>query len=60
MTKCTFLAHTTHRYWRAKGPVRSPIFKPVTGESVVRWVTTSESSLLYVYSLFFALNLFSI
>src|ERR1700760_622242 len=39
------------------GPVRSPIFKLVTGESVVRWVTTSEFSLLYVFAvlLFFLL-----
>ncbi|KAF1992744.1 hypothetical protein P154DRAFT_452103, partial [Amniculicola lignicola CBS 123094] len=30
-------------------PVRSPIFKPVTGGLVVRWVTTSEYPLLYVF-----------
>ena len=31
------------------GPVRSPRFKPSTGRLVVRWVTTSESLLSYVF-----------
>jgi hypothetical protein len=30
-------------------PVRSPYDKPLTGELVVRWVTTGESPLLYVF-----------
>jgi hypothetical protein len=37
-----------HRYWRTRDPVRSPIDKPVIAELVVGWVTTSESSVLYV------------
>ncbi|KAF2679085.1 hypothetical protein K458DRAFT_461524, partial [Lentithecium fluviatile CBS 122367] len=31
------------------GPVCSPHDKPLTGGLVVRWVTTSESPLLYVF-----------
>ncbi|KAJ5275299.1 hypothetical protein N7505_003844 [Penicillium chrysogenum] len=30
-------------------PVRSAVLKPHAGELVVGWVTTSESSLLYVF-----------
>ncbi|KAF2851222.1 hypothetical protein T440DRAFT_395152, partial [Plenodomus tracheiphilus IPT5] len=30
-------------------PVRSAIYKQCTGGLVVRWVTTSESPLLYVF-----------
>ena len=33
-------------------PVRSAIYKHDTGGLVVRWVTTSESPLLYVFALF--------
>jgi hypothetical protein len=33
-------------------PVRSAIYKQDTGGLVVRWVTTSESSLLYVLPFF--------
>ncbi|KAJ5210102.1 L-lysine 2-3-aminomutase [Penicillium cf. griseofulvum] len=32
-------------------PVRSAVLKPHAGELVVGWVTTSESSLLYVFVL---------
>ena len=35
-------------------PVRSAIYKHDTGGLVVRWVTTSESPLLYVFDLLFA------
>ena len=35
-------------------PVRSAIYKHDTGGLVVRWVTTSESPLLYVSGLLFA------
>jgi hypothetical protein len=38
-----------HRSERTRGPVRSPIFKLRIGRSVVRWVTTCESLLLYVF-----------
>ncbi|KAF8863115.1 hypothetical protein BDZ45DRAFT_645396 [Acephala macrosclerotiorum] len=40
--------------WPAIGhPIRSVIHKPQIGESVVGWVTTSESSLLYVFFIFY-------
>ncbi|KAF1936130.1 hypothetical protein EJ02DRAFT_359861, partial [Clathrospora elynae] len=32
-------------------PVRSAVLKQCTGGLVVRWVTTSESPLLYVFAL---------
>jgi hypothetical protein len=35
-------------------PVRSALFKQRTGGLVVRWVTTSEYPLLYVFAIFFA------
>ncbi|KAF1936285.1 hypothetical protein EJ02DRAFT_414295 [Clathrospora elynae] len=34
-------------------PVRSAVLKQCTGGLVVRWVTTSESPLLYVFLLLF-------
>jgi hypothetical protein len=37
-----------HRILRIRLPVRSAIYKQDTGGLVVRWVTTSESPLLYV------------
>ena len=37
-----------HRLRRTGHPVRSAIHKPQIGRSVVGWVTTSESLLLYV------------
>ncbi|KAF2683900.1 hypothetical protein K458DRAFT_34566 [Lentithecium fluviatile CBS 122367] len=40
-----------HRIRAASHPVRSGIYKPDTGELVVRWETTSESPLLYVFLL---------
>ena len=39
-----------HRVWKTGLPVRSAVLKPHAGELVVGWVTTSESSLLYVFS----------
>jgi hypothetical protein len=41
-----------HRILRTRLPVRSALFKQDTGGLVVRWVTTSESPLLYVFELF--------
>ena len=40
-----------HRILRTRLPVRSALFKQDTGGLVVRWVTTSESPLLYVFFL---------
>ncbi|KAI2711953.1 hypothetical protein CBS147332_5589 [Penicillium roqueforti] len=34
--------------WKTGLPVRSAVLKPHAGELVVGWVTTSESSLLYL------------
>ncbi len=39
-----------HRILKTRLPVRSAIFKQDTGGLVVRWVTTSESPLLYVFA----------
>ncbi|KAF2129638.1 hypothetical protein P153DRAFT_290957 [Dothidotthia symphoricarpi CBS 119687] len=38
-----------HRTLKTRLPVRSALFKQRTGGLVVRWVTTSESPLLYVF-----------
>ncbi len=38
-----------HRLQEARDPVRSPKFKLMIGGSVVRWETTSEYPLLYVF-----------
>ncbi|KAF1933097.1 uncharacterized protein M421DRAFT_53624, partial [Didymella exigua CBS 183.55] len=38
-----------HRTLKTRLPVRSAIFKQRTGGLVVRWVTTSEYPLLYVF-----------
>ena len=50
-----------HRTLKTRLPVRSALFKQRTGGLVVRWVTTSEYLLLYVFDLFanFFLLLFS-
>jgi hypothetical protein len=37
-------------------PVRSAVLKHRTGGLVVRWVTTSESPLLYVFAIFLLLE----
>jgi hypothetical protein len=42
-----------HRVWKTGLPVRSAVLKPHAGELVVGWVTTSESSLLYVFESIF-------
>ncbi|KAH3917176.1 hypothetical protein HBH56_053330 [Parastagonospora nodorum] len=44
-----------HRALNTRLPVRSAIFKQRTGGLVVRWVTTGESPLLYVFAILFAL-----
>ncbi|KAF1936157.1 hypothetical protein EJ02DRAFT_359757, partial [Clathrospora elynae] len=38
-----------HRTLKIELPVRSAVLKQCTGGLVVRWVTTSESPLLYVF-----------
>jgi hypothetical protein len=43
-----------HRILNTRLPVRSAIYKQDTGGLVVRWVTTSESPLLYVLNFLFA------
>jgi hypothetical protein len=50
-----------HRVWKTGLPVRSAVLKPHAGELVVGWVTTSESSLLYVFCfvlVFFILHVY--
>jgi hypothetical protein len=47
---CTY----DHRILRALLPVRSAYIKQDTGRLVVRWVTTGESLLLYVFAFSFA------
>jgi hypothetical protein len=42
-----------HRTLKTRLPVRSALFKQRTGGLVVRWVTTSEYLLLYVFLYFF-------
>jgi hypothetical protein len=42
-----------HRTLKTRLPVRSALFKQRTGGLVVRWVTTSEYPLLYVFAPFF-------
>jgi hypothetical protein len=41
-----------HRILNSALPVRSAVLKQDTGGLVVRWVTTSESPLLYVFTIF--------
>ncbi|EUC41921.1 hypothetical protein COCMIDRAFT_104883, partial [Bipolaris oryzae ATCC 44560] len=45
-----------HRKLAAGIPVRSFVLKQFTGGLVVRWVTTGESPLSYVFESFFALG----
>jgi hypothetical protein len=45
-----------HRTLKTRLPVRSALFKQRTGGLVVRWVTTSEYPLLYVYIFFCSLS----
>ena len=44
-----------HRTLKTRLPVRSALFKQRTGGLVVRWVTTSEYPLLYVFAKFLQL-----
>ena len=44
-----------HRTLKTRLPVRSALFKQRTGGLVVRWVTTSEYPLLYVFVIFLLL-----
>ncbi|KAJ6190490.1 hypothetical protein N7519_000511 [Penicillium mononematosum] len=46
-----------HPVWKIGLPVRSAVLKPHAGELVVGWVTTSESSLLYVLCFCFCISL---
>ena len=58
MSTFSFNAFTyDHRLRRTGHPVRSAIHKPQIGRSVVGWVTTSESLLLYVRQHFGLFNL---
>jgi hypothetical protein len=45
-----------HRTLKTRLPVRSALFKQRTGGLVVRWVTTSEYPLLYVFATFWKLR----
>jgi hypothetical protein len=45
---CTY----DHRTLKTRLPVRSALFKQRTGGLVVKWVTISESPLLYVFAYF--------
>jgi hypothetical protein len=45
----TYSATYDHRTLKTRLPVRSALFKQRTGGLVVRWVTTSEYPLLYVF-----------
>ena len=62
MSNATIILHCNlcsstydHRSKKAKDPVRSPIYKLRTGLVVVRWVTTCEFKLSYVFvAVFFA------
>jgi hypothetical protein len=45
-----------HRTLKTRLPVRSALFKQRTGGLVVRWVTTSEYPLLYVFCYFIFVN----
>jgi hypothetical protein len=49
----TFPSTYDHRTLKTRLPVRSALFKQRTGGLVVRWVTTSEYPLLYVFWIFF-------
>ena len=52
---CPFLRYAStydHRTLKTRLPVRSALFKQRTGGLVVRWVTTSEYPLLYVFVIY--------
>jgi hypothetical protein len=52
LVRCTFSTYD-HRIMRTRLPVRSALFKHDTGGLVVKWVTISESLLLYVFEFLF-------
>jgi hypothetical protein len=56
---CTFVFTNTydHRTLKTRLPVRSALFKQRTGGLVVRWVTTSEYPLLYVFDVLHPLHI---
>ena len=54
MLTMTMISTYDHRTLRTELPVRSAVLKQGTGGLVVRWVTTSESPLLYVFCILFA------
>ena len=49
--KITYIVTYDHRTLKTRLPVRSALFKERTGGLVVRWVTTSEYPLLYIFTL---------
>ncbi|EMD85260.1 hypothetical protein COCHEDRAFT_1119423, partial [Bipolaris maydis C5] len=49
-----------HRKFSASHPVRSGLYKQFTGGLVVRWVTTSESPLPYVFGFILELRFWRI
>src|SRR5690242_11854760 len=49
ITNRSLLSTYDHRTLKTRLPVRSALFKQRTGGLVVRWVTTSEYPLLYVF-----------
>jgi hypothetical protein len=51
----TVIVTYDHRTLKTRLPVRSALFKQRTGGLVVRWVTTSEYPLLYVFCILAAL-----
>ena len=53
--KMTIISTYDHRTLKTRLPVRSALFKQRTGGLVVRWVTTSEYPLLYVFDFSFCL-----
>jgi hypothetical protein len=52
LIKIDYLFTYDHRTLKTRLPVRSALFKQRTGGLVVRWVTTSEYPLLYVFAVF--------
>jgi hypothetical protein len=53
MSRVTFSSTYDHRALKTRLPVRSALFKQRTGGLVVKWVTISESPLLYVFAISF-------
>jgi hypothetical protein len=50
-SKSNFASTYDHRTLKIELPVRSAVLKQCTGGLVVRWVTTSEYPLLYVFAI---------